>query len=378
MADNAQDRHLPATERKIRKAREEGQVARSRDLGHLLTLAAGVGLLLLAAPTLGHHLQQLLAAGLSFDHRSATEARAMAERLSSQGFAGLALLVPVGSLLLAAGVAAGLAVGGWNFTFKPLAPKLEKIGPLSGLARLFSLQQLGTTLKACVLAVVVGVVGTLYLWHHLPEFAQALGMGLSAALAHSLNLLAGGLLLLLLPLVVATALDVPMQRVLHLRQLRMSFEELKQEMKESEGNPQVKGRLRERMRAASQRSMMAAVPMADLVVMNPTHFAVALKYDDGRDAAPRVVAKGTDLVALRIRDIAEQAGVPVLQAPALARALWAHTELEQEVPTQLFAAVAQVLAWVFQLKRAGSQRSAVLAAAPIPAVPAELDPGARE
>ena len=375
MADNNQDRHLPATERKIRKAREEGQLARSRDLGHLLALAAGIGLLIGLAPLLGDRLLKLLAKGLSFDHRALVQPQFMLETLGAQSYGGLALLLPIGGVLALAAVAAGVGVGGWNFTLKALQPKWEKIAPLAGFMRLFSLQSLGTTLKACVLALVVGIVGAIYVQQHLTEFAAVLAMPLPAALSASLDLVVGGLLLLLLPVALATVIDVPLQRQLLMRQLRMSHEEVKQEHKESEGSPEVKGRIRQRMREAARRRMMAAVPGADLVVMNPTHYAVALKYDEASMAAPRVVAKGTDLVALRIRDIAKDAGVPVLQAPPLARALYAHTEIDEEVPTALFSAVAQVLAWVFQLRHAGAQRAAVLAAAPQPQVPAELDPG---
>ena len=159
-----------------------------------------------------------------------------------------------------------------------------------------------------------------------------------------------------------------------LRRLRMSFEEVKKENKDIEGNTSVKAKIRMRMREMSNRRMLAAVPSADLVVMNPTHYAVALKYDEAGAAAPRVVAKGADLVALRIRDVARESGVPVLQSPPLARALYAHTELDHEIPAALFNAVAQVLAWVFQLRHAGSARSVLLATPPQPAVPHELDP----
>jgi flagellar biosynthetic protein FlhB len=168
--------------------------------------------------------------------------------------------------------------------------------------------------------------------------------------------------------------DVPLQRYRLLQRLRMSVQEAKQEMKEVEGNAQVKQQMRARMRELANRRMMAAVPSADLVVMNPSHYAVALKYDEGTMAAPRVVAKGADLVALRIRDLAREHGVPVLQAPPLARALFAHTELDAEVPARLFGAVAQVLAWVFQLREAMASGRQANLATPVPEVPPDLDP----
>ena len=174
------------------------------------------------------------------------------------------------------------------------------------------------------------------------------------------QLVLGGLVLLLLALAVFAAVDVPLQRHLQLKRLKMSHQEVKQEHKELEGNPEVKAKIKARMREMAKRRMLAAVPQADLVVMNPTHYAVALKYDDATMAAPRVVAKGADLLAMRIRDLARDAKVPVLQAPPLARALYAHAEIDREVPAALFAAVAQVLAYVYQL------RAALAGKAPMP------------
>ena len=181
-------------------------------------------------------------------------------------------------------------------------------------------------------------------------------------------------MLILLALAAFALVDVPLQRHLLLRRLRMSFEELKKEHKEVEGNAEVKAKVRLRMREMASRRMLAAVPNADLVVMNPTHFAVALKYDETRMAAPRVVAKGADLIAMRIRDAAKAADVPVLQAPPLARALYAHTEVDQEIPAALFGAVAQVLAWVYQLRAELAAGRGSTTAAPDVQVPPELDP----
>ena len=267
MAD-AQDRRLPATERKTRKARAEGQVARSRDLSHFVAIGAGAALL------------------------------------------------------------AGVASGGWNFSLKALRPRFDKIDPLAGLGRMLSGRQLLNTLKSCLLALIVGAVGATYLRSNLARFADALSMPLPAALAHAGSVVLGGLLLLVLALALFAVVDVPLQRHQLATSLKMSVQEMKQEQRESEGSPETKQRQRARMRELSNRRMLAAVPRADIVVMNPTHFAVALKYDEARMSAPRVVAKGKDLLALRIRDAAQGAKVPVLQAPPLARALYAHAELD--------------------------------------------------
>ena len=199
-------------------------------------------------------------------------------------------------------------------------------------------------------------------------------MPLPQALAAAGDLLQRGLLALGVLLALFALVDVPLQRQLLARRLRMSVDELKREMRESEGNTEVKSKMRVRMRELVNRRMLTAVPRADLVVMNPTHYAVALKYDESKMSAPRVVAKGADLLALRIRDIAKESHVPVLRSPPLARALYAHTEIDHEVPARLFGAVAQVLAWVYQLRDAVAAGRPFMAAAPEPEIPADMDP----
>jgi flagellar biosynthetic protein FlhB len=373
MAD-AQDRNLPASARKIQKARKDGQVARSRDLGHLAALGVGSALLVGLAPELVHLLRGLLAAGLSFDARQLAAEDAMLQHLVRQGLQMLMLVLAMGGAVLLAALVAGKLAGGWNFTWKPLAPKFDKLDPIGGFKRLLSGNQLIETLKACLLAAVLLAVGALYLRAHLPEFTALALQPLPTALAGSGELLGGGLQLLLVALAAFAVIDVPLQRWRLMNQLKMSHDEMKQEFKELEGNAEVKGRMRQRMRQMARRRMLAAVPEADLVVMNPTHYAVALKYDGATMAAPKVVAKGMDLVALRIRDIAAEHQVPVLEAPPLARALYAHAEIDEEVPAVLFGAVAQVLAWVFQLRQAASAQQAARLVPPTPAVPSELDP----
>ena len=374
MADTAQDRKLPASQRKIEKARAEGQVARSRDLGHFAAMGAALALTLALAPELAQGLTRLLASGLRLDAALIAHPETMAERLGAQSLQMLALFGPFFAVMVGAALAAGLLVGGWNFTLQPLVPDFTKLDPLSGLQRVFSGQQLASTLKACALALALGAAGSAYLAQSWMRHAELLAMPLPAALAAGGVLLQDGLLLLCAVLAISALIDVPMQRQLLLRRLRMSAQELKKEHKEQEGSSEVKGRMRRRMREMANRRMMAQVPLADLVVMNPSHYAVALKYDEAKMSAPRVVAKGVDLVALRIRDLAREAKVPVLQAPPLARALYAHAELDQEIPTRLFGAVAQVLAWVYQLRDAMAAGRVTIDEAPVPEVPADLDP----
>ncbi len=375
MADQgAQDRNLPASERKLRKAREEGNVARSRDLGHFGAVAAGLLLLALAAPGVAGSLRTLLAQGLRFDARMLATPASMGERLAELGAQFLGLLLPLGAVMMAVALAAGFALGGWNFSLKALEPKFEKLNPLTGLPKMLSADRLVDTLRACLLALVLGVVGGCYLVLQFDAFAAALSLPLPAALSQAGGDVLRGLAFLVLTLAVFAAVDVPLQKFQHAKRLKMSWQEFKQEHKEVEGNQEVKAKMKVRMREMANRRMLAEVPKADLVVMNPTHYAVALKYDEGSTGAPRVVAKGADLIAMRIRDTAKEAKVPVLQAPVLARALYAHAELDREIPVALYGAVAQVLAYVYQL------RAALAGSAPMPGelpelpVPPELDP----
>ena len=375
MADSsAQDRNLPASQRKLEKAREEGQVARSRDLGHFAALAVGAGLMLALAPQFSQALQDMLAHALRFKLDAVSHPAFMLERLHELVVTMLWMVLPLGLLMSAVALASAVALGGWNWTWKPLEPKFDKLNPITGLPRLFAKQQLVDALKASVLALILGVIGALFLKSHLEDFAGSLGLALPAAIAHASRTVFDGLLLLLLALAVFAAIDAPLQKWMHANRLKMSQQEMKQEHKELEGNVEIKHKIKQRMREMANRRMLAAVPTADLVVMNPTHYAVALKYDDTRMGAPRVVAKGADLLAMTIRDAATGAKVPVLQAAVLARALYAHAEIDREIPAALFAAVAQVLAYVYQLRAALAGRSAMPGELPELNVPAELDP----
>jgi len=375
MADSAQDRNLPASQRKLQKARAEGQVARSRDLGHLGAVGGGVALLAMLAPTLTGWLQNLLAQGLRLPPQVVRRPELMGERLQQLALEMVGALLPMFGATAAAALAGVVLVGGWNFTLKPMAPNFGKLNPLSGLSRVVSLNQLTDTLKACLLAVLLGSAGAAVLAGQWTRHAELLAMPLPAALAAGGALLQGGLWVLCGVLAVFALVDVPLQRQMHLRRQRMTAQEQKQEHKEQEGNAEVKGRMRAKMREMANRRMMANVPLADLVVMNPSHYAVALKYDEAAMGAPRVVAKGADLVAMRIRDLARESKVPVLQSPPLARALYAHTEVDQEVPARLFTAVAQVLAWVYAVRDAvAAGRAAQVPPPPVPEVPADMDP----
>jgi len=375
MADSsAQDKNLPATQRKLDKAREDGQLPRSRDLGHFAAIGTGAALLLAGMPLVMGWTQQLLARSLRFDASALTGSDVMFRQLSELTLKLLMLVVPVGLFITVVTVAAGLLIGGWNWTWKPLMPKFDKLNPITGITRIFSKHQAVDALKASLLALILGTIGALYLNGHVDAFSGAMAMSLPSAMASVGSTMVGGIVLLLIALALFAAVDAPWQMQQFAKRMRMSHHDIKQEHKESEGNGEIKAKMKVRMREMTRRRMMAAVPDADLVVMNPTHYAVALKYDETKMGAPRVVAKGADLIALAIRDLAKTSKVPVLQSPVLARALYAHAEIDREIPAALFAAVAQVLAYVYQLRAALNGKAPMPGDVPAVEVPRELDP----
>ena len=371
---NSQDRNLPASERKLKKAREDGQVARSRDFGHFAAIAMCGALMVGAAPWMADWMKQTLTQGLAFDRAAVLNTGFMGERLLELTIRLMWVIVPFGAVMMATALGGCIAIGGWNWTLKPLMPNFGKLNPVTGLPGILTKDKLIDAFKGSALALILGAIGALYLKAHVDELTGVLALPLPAAIQQAVSTMVGGLGLLLLALAAFAMIDVPLQRHQHAQRLKMSHQELKQEHKELEGNQEIKAKLRARMREMTKRRMMAAVPTADLVVMNPTHYAVALKYDDQKMGAPRVVAKGADLLAMRIRDLAKDAKVPVLQAPVLARALYAHAELEREIPAALFGAVAQVLAYVYQLRAALAGQVAMPADLPELNVPEELDP----
>lgn len=374
MADSSsQDKNLPASQRKQRKAREEGQVVRSRDLAHFAVMAAGGGAIASTAPWVTNWLKAGLAAALRFDAHTLSSPTSMGERLAAGAAQLLWIVLPLGLLMIAVAVAGSLLAGGWVWSIRAMAPQFSRINPLAGLPRMLSLRQFGDAGKSCLLATVLLVIGAICLRSRLGTFSAMLGVPLPAAFGAVGQELVAGASLIVLALGLFAAVDVPLQRHLHLSRLKMSRQELKDELRQLEGNQEVKGRIKGRMRETAKRRMLSAVPKASLVVMNPTHYAVALKYEDGMNA-PRVVAKGADLLAMKIRAIARDTQVPVLQAPMLARALYAHADIDHEIPMALYSAVAQVMAYVYQLRAALAGRAPMPGELPEPQVPVELDP----
>lgn len=371
---SSQDKQLPATERKLQKARSDGQAARSRDLSHLAILGMGALALLGLAPYFVEYLQRALRQQLVFDAATVQATGHMLQRLQTMAGVGVLASLAFALLTTAAVLLAAVGAGGWVFSLKPITPQFNRLNPLSGFANLFSKQQLANVSKMVVMTSILGLVAWRYMSDSIEKMAVLVLQPSPLSLGHAGQWIVSGMALLLLVVFVFAVVDVPLQAFFFKQRLKMSHEEVKQEHKDSDGNPQLKGKMRQRAREIADRASITAVPKADFVVMNPTHYAVALKYDEASMGAPQVIAKGTDLLALRIRELAQQHGVPVLQSPMLARALYAHAELEQPIPAQLYTAVAQVLAYVYRLKAALRGEGRMPDAQPDPFVPPELDP----
>ncbi|ALU89105.1 flagellar biosynthesis protein FlhB [Herbaspirillum rubrisubalbicans] len=351
--DSDMERTEPATGKRIERAREQGDVPRSRELATTLMLLVGGSCVWLFSGPVVTSLDRILVATMSFERAAAFDPVVMFNMLSAHLIDVAVALIPLAFLMTLAAMAAPLMLGGWLFNVQSLAPKFGKLNPISGFANMFSINSLVELGKAVLKTVLVGTVAWVAIRGQL-DAVVGLGVeSLKTAGAHSAYLLWVSFITIVSALVLIAALDVPYQIWNYGRKLRMTREEVKQEHKESEGDPHIKGKIRAMQRAMARRRMMAEVPTADVVVTNPTHYAVALKYTEGKMGAPKVVAKGADDIAAKIRELAREHKVPLLEAPPLARALHTHTEIGDEIPEALYTAVAEVLAYVFQLRTYG-------------------------
>ena len=300
---------------------------------------------------LARQMAAMLAAGLHFDHNIINDPRLIVNQVSLLIKQAVWALLPLMGGLVIVAIAAPMLLGGLLFSGKSIQFKFSKLNPLSGLKRMLSAQTGAELLKAFLKATLVGSVTAWYLWHNWPDMMRLMSESPVAALKHALNMVAACGLLIVMGLIPMVGFDVFFQIFSNLKKLRMSRQDIRDEFKQQEGDPHVKGRIRQQQRAIARRRMMADVPKADVIVTNPTHYSVALQYDEKKMSAPRVLAKGAGLVALRIREIGNENRIPVLEAPPLARALYRHAEIGQQIPGQLYSAVAEVLAWVWQLRR---------------------------
>ncbi len=359
-----------ATEKRRRDAREEGQVPRSRDLAAAAVTLSAVTLILMAGGPLGEGVTAILHGGLAHSRAELLAEDAMTTALADLSMQALVVLAPILLVTAAAAIGSSVLLGGFNFSTKAMSFKGERLDPIKGFGRVFSRNGLVELAKAIAKVLVIGAICMALVASELPEIlagantVASSGIGLAFSLAGKAALWLGGALLLI------GLVDAPWQLFEHARNLRMTREQVRQEHKEAEGSPETKSRVRQVQHQMARSRMMADVPKADVVVMNPTHFAVALRYDEDKMRAPIVVAKGIDHIALHIRELAKTHKVATLTAAPLARALYHNAEVGQEVPSSLYVAVAQVLAYVYQLKQA-----ALDANVPTPDVPTpEVDP----
>ncbi len=348
--DSDLERTEPASPRRLEEARNKGNIPRSRELNTFaILMTAGTTLFIMGVP-LAQGLMRLMKGGLTFDRALLNTPGLMWSILMQSLLDMLLLFYPLILALLIAALAAPILLGGWMLSTEALVPDFGRTNPLKGLGRLFSVTSLAELGKALAKSLVVGLIGYWVVWHYWEQMLSLATESVSSGTAHLAHLLSLSFILITSGMLLIVAIDVPFQLWEYSRKLRMTKEEVRQEMKESEGDPQLKSRIRAMQREAARRRMMSEVPKADVIVTNPTHYAVALRYDEKEMRAPRVVAKGSYLLAERIRELGAENGVMILRTPPLARALYKHAELDQEIPNALFAAVAEVLAYVYQLR----------------------------
>ena len=349
-AEQGGERTEEPSQRRLQQAREHGNVPRSRELTNFATMIGGSVLLIATGPALAGRMTQLMRYFLAIDASRLADPHTMMSALGEAAVIGLGALLPIFGALIVLVLLASVALGGWNFSPAALMPDFTRLSPLAGVKRLLGLRgatELGKALLKCLL--VGGVCAAVLAW----LFGDVLALGRMApraAIGRGASLLSWAFVWLCASLALVAMVDVPLQLFQYKRALRMTRQELRDEAKEQDGRPEIKQRIRQMQQAMARRRMMHKVPTADVVIVNPTHFAVALKYDANRMRAPQVIAKGADLVAQNIRRIAEEHRVPIFESPKLARALYRSTDLNREIPAGLYLAVAQVLSYIFRVR----------------------------
>ncbi|RDS82075.1 flagellar biosynthesis protein FlhB [Dyella monticola] len=364
-----EDRTERASEKRLQEARDKGEVPRSQDLSGAMVVLAGASILLSYSSSIYAHMRHIYGLGLDYSRDALFSDALMSRALHAAMGDILAVLLPVFGATMLAAVGSTVLIGGFNFSSEALIPNFERLDPIAGFGRLFSLNGLIELAKSLLKVGFIGLALVLLLRHDEADVMATGHETIASGVAHALSLVAHAALLFAVILGVIGGLDGIWQRFDYERRHRMSKQEQKDEHKDTEGNPQLKGRVRQMQYQIARRRMIQEVPKADVVVVNPTHFAVALRYDDARMRAPRVVAKGLDVLAMQIRLVADAHRIPLVEAPPLARALYATTDIGHEIPSALYVAVAQILAYVYQLKQATERGG------PNPDVPRpEVDP----
>jgi len=366
MADNEQDdqeRTEQPTPKRLEEARKKGDIPRSRDLSAAaVMMIGGLGCYFLG-PQVGTGLIEMMRSSLALSPDAITDEGFLTIALATSLTKAALACVPIIGLVMLAAALTPLALGGWSFSTEALSPNFERLSPMSGFKRMFSMTAVVELAKSLAKFAVVALAAVIVLRSQTNELLSLGSEPTQQAVVHAFKMCGQAFIVLASGLLVIAGVDVPYQLWQYSKKLRMSREDIRREMKESEGSPEIKGKIRQLQREMAQRRMMEDVPKADVVVTNPTHFAVALRYDDQRMRAPIVVAKGTDHVAAKIRELAEKNNVAIFEAPPLARTLHRHVEIGEAIPQRLYVAVAQVLTYVFQL-RAAKQGDAMMPGQP--------------
>lgn len=338
------------TSKRLEKARTEGNVPRSLELSTFLILMSAAGGFAMFGANLNQALMHNLSSSLAFNRDVVMDATHIFKNNASPLMDLIVAFAPIAILLFLIAMFSPILIGGWNISTEALMPKFSRMNPISGMSNIISKNSIVELIKAMLKALLVGVFGYLVVTHYLMPMLALSSTRVDEGVIAIGHMLTNGLLLIVSALAVITFIDVPYQLKKYIDKLKMTKEEVRQESKETEGNPEIKARVRQQQREMARRRMMSEIPNADVIITNPTHYAVAIQYKEGMMGAPKVIAKGADEVALKIREIAKNHQIMTLESPKLARAVYAHTELGEEIPAALYGAVAEILAYVFQVR----------------------------
>ena len=371
--DSSAEKSQEPTQKRLDEAREQGNIARSRELNTTAILLGGTAAMIMFGGAVARGLSGIMQHNFALERAAFFDTAAMLRQLGDSIYTGLLSLLPVFIMLLVLAFLAPIGLGGWNFSLKSVAPQASRLNPLSGLSRMFGGNAVVELLKAVAKVLVVASIALLILAMNTEDILNTQHEAVLPAIADSVELIAWSVLWMSCAMILISAVDIPFQIYQHSQKLRMTLQQVKDEMKDSEGRPEVKQRIRQLQYQMAQNQMMADVPQADVIITNPEHYAVALRYDQSKEAAPVMLAKGVDFAAQKIREIANEHRIPVVSSPALARAIYFNTKVGEEIPSGLYVAVAQILAYLHQLKQftAGRLKKRPVLD-PNPAIPEEL------
>ena len=349
--DSSSEKSQEPTSKRLEQAREDGDTVRSRELNTMAILLAGSGALLMFGGFMIEAMRSIMAHNFALDRSQIFDTNAMLQHLEVSIMEGLRSLGPIFMVLLVAAILGPISLGGWNMTFKAVMPKANRMDPIAGLKRMFGTKALVELAKAAGKVLVVAAIALLIFVLNTDRIMQIYSEPILPAMQHTLIILGWSVLGMSCAMILITVIDVPFQIHSHTQKLKMTLQQVKDEMKDSEGKPEVKQRIRQLQYQMTQNRMMSNLPQADVIITNPEHYSVALKYQQGGDGAPILIAKGVDLIAMKIREVARLNNITIIESPVLARAIFYNTRLDDEIPEGLYKAVAQVLAYVFQLRQ---------------------------